>query len=536
MVGAGLNNYNAMITLVVCVSLIMAQATQSTNHPNEYFAPASTINPLGIWHDACQNTTGWTEQISGSGYDTEGVVSGTGGLNADTYSLTVPDIPVSSYNEFGPLFTKEFSNPIALSEILDFRVRISFENQFGVDGSLKIYLFDENKKSVFTMGISDLDSEQYDYSVIFRYSPIALSPWYIDNYNYEDDWNDYISYWYNDAIETPFILIGHSLDSFYRIPMNYGEIEVDRKVASIGISWTRDNLGEFDGIHLKLQEIRMVYRRPITPIRSWHHDCSNVTQFERVTEWSPTWWSDRILTMDNISSNGDAIYTPTYTSDADDWHGPAFLCKLPAPIPVNDIVRFDIQLEFLYSYNNIELRFDFYLFTEDIQPILRFYFSQLGFHFFGFNYGIQVFDSDLHSAELAPDHTISYSLNETFSLWLSTSAGFFADIPDSRRAFVGGPDPIHPDSDLFYFGFVPSSNEPESDVPVNIYDIHLDYVNESDLIRTNPGTTSGGESALFTWPTLDQLLLWGISLGSTAVILTFTIQTVRYRKQTGNHS
>jgi len=533
-VGGGLKNHNVMITLLVCVTIIISQTLQPTAQQTWTFSPAGSMNPLLTWFDSCRNTSGWTEQTSGSGYSTEGIISGTGDLSADTNTaLTVLNIPTTAYNEYGPLFTKEFPTPIALSEILDFRVSIFFENTYGVLGCLKIYLFDENKNSIFTMGISDLDDGNYDYNVIFRYSPITISPWDIQQYHNRDDWRDHISFWYNDVIETPFTLIGHSLDSSYAILTNDGVIEVDREVASIGISWTRGNHGEYDGSHLQLQEIRMIYRNTITPLHSWHHDCSNVSHFQHITGWNPTWWPQRILTLDNISSNGEAIYAPVFSSESDDWYGPAFICGLPNPVPVTDIIRFNIQLEFLYSNNADETRFDFFLFTEDLQPIVRIFFSELGFMTLGYNFGIQVFDSDMSSTELSPGHTISYSLHSNFSLWLSTTAGFFGDIPWSQREFVGGSSPVHTNREVSYFAIVPSSNEIEADVPVYIHDIHLDYINESDF-STNPisNTTNNGRGIF----SLDQLMLWGISIASAFVIVAFTFQTVRHRKVSNGES
>jgi hypothetical protein len=243
--------------------------------------------------------------------------------------------------------------------------------------------------------------------------------------------------------------------------------------------------------------------------------------------------------MDHISSNGQVIYTPTFSNDVDEWHGPLYICSLQNPISIRDIVRFNIQLEFLYSVNDDETRFDFFLFTEDLQPIVRFYFSEVGNLYLGYNFGVQVLDRYLNSAELSPDHTNSYSLISNFSLWLSTSAGFFGDIPLSLRRFVGGLNPIQTDNKLAYFGIVPSSHEPVANIPVHIHDIQLDYVNESDLISTNPNsdtTTNNDNGLLFSLPPLDQLLLWGISIGLALVIITFSFQTLRYRKASNGES
>jgi len=538
-VGGGLKNHNVSVALFFCIGLIIAQAIQPTAYQEVISIPASSINPLAIWHDDCTNTTGWTEQTSASGYNADGVISGTGGLHAGLLALYVPEIPPTTYNEYGPLFTKEFPNPIAISEILDFRVRLRFYDNPSEAGSLKIYLFDENKKSVFTLGLNDVDYSNLNYRVIFHYNPVTLSPWYAYTLESENDWNDYISFWYNDATETPYTLIGQSLDPIYAVVTNDGEVEVDREITSIGISWTRGPQGEYDGSNLQLREINLMYRQPITSSQSWHHDCSNITQFEQVTEWNPTWWPDRILTLDNISSNGDAIYTPDYSSDVTDWYGPVFVCDLPFLVAIRDIIRFDIQLEFLYSVYADVVRFDFFLFDQDLQPLIRFYFYEVGNPYIGFYFGVQLFDKDLSSVEIHPDHSIAFSLSGTFSLWLSTSAGFFADIPFSKRDFIGGLNSVDADSEVAYFGVVPSSRELVSDIPVYIYDFHLDYVNESysnsNQTSPNNATITNGNGALFTLPPLEQLLFWAISFGSVIVILTFTIRTIRYRKVATNN-
>ena len=373
--------------------------------------------------------------------------------------------------------------------------------------------------------------------MIFRYSPILLSPWNSDRTRDDTAWNDYISFWYNDATETPYTLIGHSLDTLYKNIVNDGMVEIDRKVASIGISWKRSNTGEYTGSNLELRHVRLVYRQPLTPVYSWHHDCTNVSHFEQVSEWNPTWWPNRILTMDNISSDGEAIYTPVYSGDASDWCGPIFLCELERPVPARDIVRFNIQLEFLYAIYDEELIFDFFLFTEDLRPIVRFYYQQAGWLYLGYSFGVRIYDEDFRTAELSPGHTMSTALNDTFSLWVSNRAGFFGDIPYSHRTFVGGTEPISSGTEVFYLGIAPSSNEPVSDIPVLVHEIHLDYINESDPVLSLPSITTAMNNTGASFPlSVEQLAIWGVAIASAFVILVFSLQTVRYRQAASQES
>jgi hypothetical protein len=502
---------------------------------------------LITWYDDCLDTSDWIEENATTEYQSDAVVSGTGGLSSDSFSFTVPEIPVANNSEYGPLFIKTLPTPIALTSILEFKVSMHFEYASNELGSLKVYLYDENKTIISSSEIVDEGVEVGEgANVRFRYHPLYYSSWQRTIESYYTSWFGYVSSWFDDIQNEPYVLFDSGFGNPEKFLVNNGFYDYDREACSIGLQWVRSNTENYNGTHLVLHGLSLIYRTELPPIKSWVHDCSNISGFHQYTNWTPSWLPDRVTSSDELVSDGDSLFLPTISSLESEWSGPIYLHELSAPLSFEDVVRFYVDFEFLFIDNNEEVKFEVYLLDQNLFPLLRFFYLQYGFMNLGYNIGLQVFHEGFTTIDMTPNQLLMQQFADRFTILISNPDGIFGDIPHSDRHFLSSWH-LFISSNVSYVAILPSINEAEATIPVRVSNIHLDYEVGSEptmttSITTNPApsTTTNPTTSVTTTPTNSftpellsplTLVIWGISIASIFVIVVFTIKTIQHRRE-----
>jgi len=265
-VGGKVKKEYVLISLIICISLLFPQTIYSDVIPASQSLITTSDDLLYTWHDSCTNTSGWLAQSEISGFSIEGNITyGYNGLQTTSNGLTVPSISLQSLPSYGYLFIKNLPSGIMMYELQDLRIMMQCAFELGETGSMKVYLYDDQKQIIFILGISDSDAYSLRFTPLILYLPLAGNYWFSYDSKIASSWEDYFRIWYDSVNATYYSLIDHDGDIEYREIVNRGEVELDREVKYIGISWTRFYDETYSGARLELCDIQLTYSNIESP-------------------------------------------------------------------------------------------------------------------------------------------------------------------------------------------------------------------------------------------------------------------------------
>lgn len=274
----------ALITVIMCIALLSTQAMSPDSFSGSHLFIPTSDDTLYTWHDLCTNTSGWIQQTPIDGFSIDGNITyNFDSLQTTSNGLTVPTMFSQSLPIYGPLFVKSLPSGISLFEIQDFRVLMRCTFELGEIGSMKVYLYDNQKECIFVIGISDSDEYSLGFSPIINYHPLSGSIWYSHDNQIGSSWEDYFHIWYDTVDETLYSLIDHAGDTQYKDVVNYGQAELDRDVKYIGISWTSFYDFTYSGARLELCDIQMTYRNITSSVEPPPTNSTSVTETQTTT-------------------------------------------------------------------------------------------------------------------------------------------------------------------------------------------------------------------------------------------------------------
>ncbi|MFW9768471.1 MAG: DUF2341 domain-containing protein, partial [Candidatus Thorarchaeota archaeon] len=219
------------------------------------------------WHDDCSSTVGWASQSVSSGFDPKHPILESGTLTTSGGYLTVSGIADPVTERKGPLYIKELSDDVSISNIELFQAEVEFTYYSDTFGFLSVYLFDENKQKAVMLRLHDAwaASESHPESVFF--DPGEVGDGTVHDEILFGSWTGFLRFWYDGSTGD---IIGELDDGTpnQATLKTSGTFDAGRRIKYVGIQWSRHPGLAYNSDGYRLLDIQLTYEKT-QPASDW---------------------------------------------------------------------------------------------------------------------------------------------------------------------------------------------------------------------------------------------------------------------------
>jgi hypothetical protein len=318
-----------------------------------------------VWYDSCDSTSGWIRQSASSGFESPRQIHDSGTLYSGSGYLYADGIASGASWKWGPLFVKEIPGFAKVRDIYSLTAQIQFTDVSSRMGDLCVALFDENKELVVSLIAYDswYGTSNRRYLVYYKSDAEGggSNQWF--EQQLYTSWTAKLQFYCDSTTKAAMSAVddGSPQTHTHYTSENYDE---DRIVRYIGIQFARSQAYTYNGVYLKLWNLRLLYNRHC---KEFIDPCDSTQGWIQDLEWPNTIFD---------TASGSLTSTSGYlqVSGLSELNkGPFWYKELAKPFSVNQFTELAVQLQGAGPTNS-RVAFVLSLYDEDKLMAARFAF------------------------------------------------------------------------------------------------------------------------------------------------------------------
>ncbi len=325
-----------IISTLIITSNVVSNPSGLNNPSDSAFELSDSISTQ--WNHDCSNTTGFIYSDQWTLWQS----AAEGTIQSDGSQIEITNIG-SGAEWHGPVFEYELASPFPVKNLKNFKVNFSADNSLSsYVGSGSVVLGDANRNPILLIHIHDawVDYSKGFYGVRYHFANGTQIMW---GSGYPVTWTGFEGLM--SLRFDPFSGIVGSVEGIGEhtlIPLD--DVELDREIFYVGIGMARYESRTllpcyFDNIYLEHENLN---------VNLWYDDCSSTEGWinqGNESGFTGTYFSEDI----SLTSESGYIFAESLPLVEDYYSGATFVKELDTPIPITNILLFEVEFEWIYE-------------------------------------------------------------------------------------------------------------------------------------------------------------------------------------------
>ncbi len=494
------------ITIILTPLVSFPSSLMLDNQTTSSLASDSALE----WHHDCSNLTAFNGTSDGTWLYFPGNIVSTGSFSVDNGYIYASDYDTDS-GWHGPVQYHTLANPFPLSQLLSLEVEIEMDatadNRFG---KVALALQEDDNKSIVYLKVND-DWSGTDHTM-------GVAGWWFPNGTHVYTPCTYPEHVAQEPYHETLTLTQNSTGIFLDSPrignfklLNHEELNGSRMISYISIVMQQYDV--FPACEtMRIHDIRMTWdSNPESEIATWHHDCSNISQFKN-QQVHLNWYNLLSWSNGTWSSSGEYLYASSIDSDTG-WHGPTYVAELDHVYTLGQLRNFSVEIEAINDVVGYCGKHTVYLADENFDLILAAHMNDAwsGLQQGGV-YAMHRFNNytgtDL--GPLTPDSFTGF--NDLVSFRVDADVGVIAHNPGYGEAVLCAWDDAEFSREIRYVILMSAQLDSYTLMPFRVHDILLEF--NTDFEQPPEPEFSHPNDVDYEAGTIGHSIVWNHSVSS----------------------
>ncbi len=476
---------------VILVGLlgIMLILTPLINSPSSLMLDHQTTLDLSSdsileWHHDCSNLTAFNGTSDGTWSYFPGDIVSVGSFSVADGYINASDYDTDS-GWHGPVQYHTLTKPFPLSQLLSLEVEIEMDatadDRFG---KVAVALQDDENKSIVYLKVND-DWGGTDHTM-------GVAGWWFPNGTHVYTPCTYPEYVAQEPYRETLTLTQNSTGIFLDSPrigdfklLNHEELNGSRMISYISIVMQQYDTSPACET-MRIHDIRMTWdSHPESEIATWHHDCSNISQFKN-QQVHLNWYNLLSWSNGTWSSSGEYLYCSSIDSGTS-WHGPTYVAELNHVYTLGQLGNFSMEIEAINDVVAYCGKHTIYLADENFDLILAVHVNDAwsGLQQGGV-YALHRFNN-YTGTDLGPSAPDSFTgFNDIVSFRVEPDVGVIAHNPGYGEAVLCAWDDAEFSRKIKYVILMSAQLDSNTLMPFRVHDILLEFNTGSEPEFSHP--------------------------------------------------
>ena len=270
---------------------------------------------------------------------------------------------------------------------------------------------------------------------------------------------------------------------------------------------------------------------------TWHHDCSNTTDFELNGAWETGWNPNWEFVEAPLMSDGERIllYDGPLTGSEDSWFGPIYMLKLPLNLSLATFISLTVDFEI----SNLGAASDeclcyVHLVDSMFNPVLSLFWFDAFLQSNAMRYGVKYWTPTLIDYGIPTNPVLNTTGRYEAILSNDDDEGLLFTIPTSIDQELYAPPEDELMRNITYVVLMYGDHNQGSTVQTYLHGITLEFnVQFTGVVRgtiTSPVSTPDPTGSLQSNDS-SPILVWGVSIVFASVVIVLSSKTLHQRRE-----